>query len=132
MIQRTLNFTLFREVMEKKLFLQERFIVSDVPVPSLSKKTETPTEEMREGVIQKEIEVQVHRADAEEGVDPPVVLVVSPGSTHDASVLPEVPNTVSFGGKIWLPRLGLLVLGSLAAIKESHSAFRLQLNFLFI
>ena len=85
--------------MEKKLFLQERFIVSDVPVPSLSKKTETPTEEMREGVIQKEIEVQVHRADAEEGVDPPVVLVVSPGSTHDASVIPEVPNTVSFGGE---------------------------------
>ena len=68
--------------------------MSDVPVPSLSKKTETPTEEMREDVI----EVQVHRADAAEGVDPPVVLVVSPGSTHDASILPEVSNTVSFGG----------------------------------
>ena len=80
--------------MANKLFLQERFIVSEVPAPSLSKTTETPTGEMREGVI----EVQVHQADAEEGVDPPVVLVVSPGSTHDASILPEVSNTVSFGG----------------------------------
>ena len=67
--------------------------MSEVPAPSLSKTTETPTGEMREGVI----EVQVHQADAEEGVDPPVVLVVSPGSTHDASILPEVSNTVSFG-----------------------------------
>ena len=80
--------------MANKLFLQERFIVSEVPAPSLSKTTETPTGEMREGVI----EVQVRQADAEEGVDPPVVLVVSPGSTHDASILPEVSNTVSFGG----------------------------------
>ena len=68
--------------------------MSEVPAPSLSKTTETLTGEMREGVI----EVQVHQADAEEGVDPPVVLVVSPGSTHDASILPEVSNTVSFGG----------------------------------
>ena len=85
--------------MDKFLFLQERFIVSDVQVPSISEKLETPTEEMREDGIQREIEVQVHRAESEGSVDPHVVFAVSPVSPHEATVLPEVTNGVSLGGE---------------------------------
>ena len=116
--------------MDKILFLKERFIVSDVQVPSISEKLETPTEEMREGGIQREIEVQVHRAESEGSVDPHVVLAVL--ALMRLLFYQRLLTECLLVAKILLPRLGLLLLGSLVGIKGSLSAFRLQLNFLFI